>query len=216
MRRTGPSGGFPFSSPIPDMGWPSNLTYSQVAATGIGRSLGVLAAYGDLDKATAVLAENPSLADDPEALAAAAENGHEAIVRLILRYQPRLAERVMVVARTPELTEFLFQSGMNPNLPGWLGVTALHRFSRQGDVEKATIILDHGADLHARDEEFCTTPLGYAANAGKLRMVEFLLRRGAKPALPDDRPWATPIALATYRGHAEVVRVLKAFESTGE
>ena len=182
MRRTGPSGGFPFSSPIPDMGWPSNLTYSQVAATGIGRSLGVLAAYGDLDKATAVLAENPSLADDPEALVAAAENGHEAIVRLILRYQPRLAQRVMVVARTPELTEFLFQSGMNPNLPGWLGVTALHRFSRQGEVEKAAIILDHGADLHARDEEFCTTPLGYA----------------------------------TYRGHAEVVRVLKAFERTGE
>jgi ankyrin repeat protein len=197
------------------MGWPSKLSYQQVAATGIARSLVVLAAYGDLDTATAVLAGNPSLADDPEALAAAAENGHEPIVRLMLAHQPQLAGRIAVVARTPQLTEFLFQSGMNPNLTAWLGVTPLHRFAQQGDVEKAAIFLDHGANLHARDEEFCTTPLGYAAKTGKLRMVEFLLRRGAKLTLPGDFAWATPVALAANRGHDLVVRVLKEYETTG-
>src|SRR5262245_28630947 len=197
------------------MGWRSKLTYQEVVATGIVRSLPVLAYYGDLDSATAVLTENPSLADDPEAFAAAAENGHEMIVRLMLRHQPRLAERVAIVARTRELTEFLFQNGMNPNLAGWLGVTPLQRFAQQGDVEKAAIFLDHGANLHARDDEFCTTPLGHAARTGKLRMVEFLLRRGAKVKLSDDLVWATPIALAAYRGFGEIVRVLNDYETTG-
>jgi ankyrin repeat protein len=192
------------------VGWPSRLSYQQVAATGIARSLVVLVSYGDVETATAVLAADPSLADDPDALAAAARAGHEPLVRAILQYRPRVVDRVSVAAKSRELTELLFQSGMNPNLAGWLGVTPLHRFARDGDVESAAVFLDHGASLHARDEEFCTTPLGYAAAAGKRRMVEFLLERGAKVTLPDDLAWATPIALATYRGHRAIVRMLTA------
>ena len=60
-----------------------------------------------------------------------------------------------------------------------------------------------------RDEEFCTTPLGYAPFAGRLQMVEFLLKRGARPILPDDVDWATPIALATYKGHDEIACLLR-------
>jgi ankyrin repeat protein len=192
------------------MGWPSRLTYQQVAATGIARSLVVLVSYGDFEMATAVLAADPSLADDPDALAAAARAGHEPLVRLILQHRPHVVQRVAVAAKSRALTELLFQSGMNPNLAGWLGVTALHRFARDGDVESAAVFLDHGANLHARDEEFCTTPLGYAAAAGKRHMVEFLLERGAKVTLPDDLAWATPIALATYRGHTAIAQMLQA------
>lgn len=46
-------------------------------------------------------------------------------------------------------------------------------------------------------------------------MVEFLLRRGAKTRLPDDPPWATPLALATHRGHEHVVELLTDYERTG-
>jgi hypothetical protein len=38
--------------------------------------------------------------------------------------------------------------------------------------------------------------------------LELLLTRGAKPTLPDDPPWATPLAWATRRGHADVVEIL--------
>jgi ankyrin repeat protein len=169
-----------------------------------------MAAYGDIDAATELLHSDPSLADDPEALAEAAARGHEDIVRLMLRHRPRVIDRMAVAAKTRALTEFLFQSGMNPNRAGWLGVTPLHRFARQGEVGHAAIFLDHSANLHARDEEFCTTPLGYAALNGKLQMTEFLLQRGAKPALPDDLPWATPTALARHRGHDEIVCLLSA------
>jgi ankyrin repeat protein len=192
------------------MGWRSRLTYRQVAATGIRRSLTVLAAYGDDAAATALLDSDPSRADDPEALREAAVRGHEAIVRLMLHHRPHVIDRVAVAAKTRALTELLFQRGMNPNLAGWLGVTPLHRFARHGDIDNAAIFLDHGANVHARDEEFCTTPLGYAALNGKLQMVELLLQRGAKAAVPDDLPWAAPIALARHRGHDEIVCLLAA------
>jgi ankyrin repeat protein len=190
------------------MGWRSRLTYQQVIATGITPSLTVMVSYGDIETATRALAADPSLADDPEALAAAARSGHEPLVRLILQHRPRVVERVAVAAKSRELTTLLFELGMNANLAGWLGVTPLHRFAREGDMEGAAVFLDHGANLHARDEEFCTTPLGYAAAAGKREMVEFLLERGAKVTLPDDPVWATPIALATHRGHRAIVRIL--------
>jgi hypothetical protein len=40
-------------------------------------------------------------------------------------------------------------------------------------------------------------------------MVEILLARGAKVNLPDDPPWATPLAWAEKRGHAEIAGILR-------
>jgi ankyrin repeat protein len=40
-------------------------------------------------------------------------------------------------------------------------------------------------------------------------MVEFLLERGAPTNLPDDQPWATPLAWAERRQHADVAGVLR-------
>jgi hypothetical protein len=197
------------------MGWPSSLTYREIAARNVARSVGILACYGDTGTAAAMFAADPALADDPEALAHAAGNGDEAFVRLMLRYQPGLAQRIAVVAKTRELTEFLFRNGMDPNRPNWLGITRLHEFAEQGEIESAAIFIDHGADLHARDEELRSTPLAYAAKSGKTRMVAFLLRRGARPNLPDDPPWATPLAWATRRRHDAIVQLLTAYEQSG-
>ena len=177
------------------------------------RAVHLLAHYGDVQTAAAIFAVNPALADDPGALGSAA--GHEAFVRLMLRYQPDLPKRIAVRAKTRELTELLFQHGMNPSHPDWLRITPLHEFARKGDVEGATIFIEHGADLHARDEDICSTPLGWAAKFGKTAMVELLLARGAKPNLPDDPPWATPLAWATRRGHHEIVQLLERYEKDG-
>ncbi|MEX2139976.1 MAG: ankyrin repeat domain-containing protein [Pirellulales bacterium] len=197
------------------MGWPSTLTYQHLVARNVRRSVGILASYGDVDTAAAIFAADPALADDPEALACAAGNGDEAFVRLMLRSQPDLARRIAVVAKSRELTELLFEHGMDPNHANWLGITPLHRFAEQGNIENAAIFIDHGANLDARDEEFCSTPLGYAAKYGRTRMVELLLQRGAKPDLPDDPPWARPLAWAKRRGHDEIVRLLTEYESSG-
>jgi ankyrin repeat protein len=184
---------------------------------GAARAVHLLGYYGDVQTAAAVFAANPALADDPEALANAAGEGHEAFVRLMLRYRPDLPKRVTfpgwsVGAKTPELNELLFAHGMNPSQPDWLGSTPLHQFARKGDVANAALFVKHGANLHARDEDICSTPLGWAAKFGKRNMVEFLLQHGARPNLDDDQPdlaWATPLAWATRRGHAEIVDILK-------
>lgn len=180
---------------------------------GAARSVPILAYYNDLQTAAAVFAANPELANDPDALSNAAD--HEPFVRLLLRYQPDLPKRVSVAGRTRKLTELLFQHGMDPNHANWLGITALHRFAEAGDIEKAAAFIDHGADLDALDEEFCSTPLGYAAKYGKVRMVEYLLRRGANPHLPHHPPWATPRAWASRRGHDHIVELLNQFETHG-
>jgi ankyrin repeat protein len=180
---------------------------------GATRAVHLLAYYGDVRTAAAVFAANPALADDPEALANAAGEGHETFMRLMLRYQPDLPKRLTfpawsVGAKSRELNEILFAHGMNPSQPDWLGITPLHQFARKGDVEKATLFIEQGADLHARDEDICSTPLGWAAKFNQTAMVELLLKHGARPNLPDDPPWATPLAWATRRGHAQIAALL--------
>ena len=183
---------------------------------GAARPVHLLAHCNDLQTAAAVFAANPALADNADALGSAAR--HEAFIRLMLRYQPDLPKRRSVGGKTREITELLFQHGMDPNKPNWLHITPLHYFAESGDLENAAVFIEHGADLNARDEEFCSTPLGWAARCGKTRMVEFLLRRGAKPNVPGDPPhlaWATPLQWAIRRGHDEIVRILTEFEKTG-
>lgn len=180
---------------------------------GASRRVHLLAYSGDVLTAAAVFAANPTLANDLEALANAASEGKEAFVRLMLRYQPDLPRRVefpgwAVGAKTRELNELLFQHGMNASSPDWLGITPLHHFARNGDVEKAALFIDHGANLGARDEDICSTPLGWAAKFNQTAIAALLLDRGAKTNLPDDPPWATPLAWAQRRGHLELADFL--------
>ncbi|MBL9134976.1 MAG: ankyrin repeat domain-containing protein [Verrucomicrobiales bacterium] len=185
-----------------------------LCAHGAARAVHLMAYYNDLQTAAAVFAANPALADDPEALANAASEGHEGFLRLMLRYQPDLPRRVTfpswaVSAKTTGLNELLFRHGMDANAANWLGITPLHEFARQGNVDKAAQFLEHGANLHARDEDLCSTPLGWAAKSGQQAMVEFLLKRGARANLPEDPPWATPLAWATRRGFHEIAVLLR-------
>ena len=64
------------------------------------------------------------------------------------------------------------------------------------------LLIKTGADLNARDEEFQSTPLGWAARWGQPEAVGLLLERGAKTNLPDDLPWARK------KGHREVEQML--------
>jgi ankyrin repeat protein len=118
-----------------------------------------------------------------------------------------------------EMLRILLASGMNPDLPNWQRRTFLHDLcsgSKRGQtpqdaIERAQILLDAGASITARDEEYRSTPLALAARANMREMVEFLLTQGAPANLPDDVPWATPLAWAERRGHAEIAEVLRKF-----
>jgi ankyrin repeat protein len=127
----------------------------------------------------------------------------------MLRVRPDLPQRVGVAGKTRELTELLFRHGMNASHADWLGITPLHEFARKGQLDNARLFIEHGADVHARDEDICSTPLGWAAKFGQTATAELLLERGAKPNLPEDPPWATPLAWAVRRGNSDTAELLK-------
>lgn len=109
-----------------------------------------------------MLAANPKLANDPNALRCAAEEGHEPFVRLLLLHRPQLAKRIAVGGKTPAITELLFAHGMNPNHRDWLDVTPLHRLARRDDVANTELFLARGARRNAVDDDLRLTPLGWA------------------------------------------------------
>ncbi len=117
----------------------------------------------------------------------------------------------------PGMLRLLLASGMNPDLPNWQRATPLHDLcGRDGRGRPrphreacAAILLDAGATISAKDEDYRSTPLAWAARSDLPDMVELLLARGAPIHLPDDEPWATPLAWATRRGHGRIVERLQ-------
>ena len=192
---------------------PPLSSYERIAKTGLKRSMRILAFYNDLETARPLLEANPALAGDSTALTNAAGRGHEKFVRLLLHHSPETARRVMV-AKPRVMAELLFTHGMDPNRPTWMRRTPLHHFAANGDIEGASIYIDHGADLEAQDGERLSTPLAMAAEAGQTRMVEFLLRRGAKVDPIGGPAWAKPIAWAERRGHTEIAQLLRRYSMT--
>lgn len=109
--------------------------------------------------------------------------------------------------RHDDIAAFLLEHGMSASHMTWHNVTLLHDMAQSGDVAKARLLLDHGADIDAIDDEYQTTPLGMAARWGQRKMSAFLIERGADPNKAGT-PWGTPLAWARKKGHDAIVRDL--------
>ena len=72
--------------------------------------------------------------------------------------------------------------------------TPLHQAARRGHAEVAAALLDHGANIEARDGRG-QTPLRRAVNCRQLPVVELLMQRGANPHAEDNRR-VTPLDVA--------------------
>lgn len=165
----------------------------------------------------AMLADNPQLAHWPHyfwgegILSMPAKEGNFEIVDLLLEAGAQVPTVSKWGARyyfkRPEMARHLLKSGMDPNHQNWRGFTLLHDMAFTGDIEKARLLLDFGADMERTDDEYSSTPLGYAARWGHAEVVRLLKERGAD-LNGGARSWATPLAWAKARGHAEIVRDL--------
>ena len=115
----------------------------------------------------------------------------------------------------PEMARVLLEHGMDPNLPDWQRATPLHNIcNRDGRsrpdpnrLQLVDLFLEFGADLNPIDEEYRSTPLGWAARNGLPDMVKRLLERGGDKDVAG-APWATPRAWAEKRGYQEIVEIL--------
>jgi hypothetical protein len=102
-----------------------------------------------------------------------------------------------------DVAALLLAHGMSAGHCTWHGVTLLHDMAQSGDVAKARLLLDNGAELDVTEDEYRSTPLGLAARWGQRRLVELLLERGANPNAAG-AAWSTPLAWARKKGHAEI------------
>lgn len=146
-------------------------------------------------------------------LAGPANSNNREMVELLMRYgatvPPISKWGPEYYGKHPEMLRFLLERGMNPNHHNWHHVTMLHHMAAKGLTEKARILVDHGANVNALDEEYRSTPLGFAARWGHADIVQLLLERGADPNLAA-APWATPLAWAKAKGHTAIAATLRA------
>ncbi len=174
---------------------------------------------GKLDEAERLLRDNPHLIHDNEAgwgdgiLAGPAHDGRHDVIAMLMR----LGARVPPVSKWApyyyfkhEATAaFLLEHGMDPNHMNWHRFTLLHHMAAEGELAKARLLLDHGADIDAIDDEYRSTPLGVAARRGQAALVELLLARGADPTAAG-ASWAAPLAWAKKKGHQHIADMLNA------
>jgi hypothetical protein len=170
------------------------------------------------DEVEALLKDRPALARNPFAfwsegvLMMPAKLAAGKMIELLMKYG----------ATVPEVSKwgawyylwhydtalFLLERGMNANHMNHHHTTVLHDMAYKGDSRKAALLIAHGADVNAIDEEFRSTPLGLAARWGHREMVALLITRGADPNL-SAAPWATPLSWAERKGHAAVAADLR-------
>ncbi len=173
----------------------------------------------DVAAAEQLLKENPDLVNRDDLLwgegvmTLPAKRAQFDMLKLLRRYGARVPDvskwGQSYYFKHYDVAKFLLENGMNPNHRNWLQITLLHDMAAAGNMDKAKLLLDCGADINPRDEEYCSTPLGFAARWGRKELVEFLLERGAATNLPDDEPWATPLAWAEKNVHTEIAEILR-------
>lgn len=113
-----------------------------------------------------------------------------------------------------DIAAYLLRQGMDANHMSWHRATILHDMAAFGDVRKAELLIGHGAALDVIDDEYQSTPLGFAARWGREEIVRLLLDRGAS-ADTAGAEWATPLAWSRARGHEAVERLLLEAGATG-
>jgi ankyrin repeat protein len=173
---------------------------------------------GKNNKIKEILQERPSLVEDETffwgegILMMPAKDGDAKLVKLLLNY----GARVPAISKWGrfyyfkhyEIASLLMENGMNPNHMTWHHVTLLHDMAQEGDIAKAELLLNHGAELNPIEEEYHSTPLGMAVRWGNKKMVEFLLERGAD-ANKSGATWSTPLSWSQRKGQREIESILR-------
>jgi ankyrin repeat protein len=193
------------------------LDHGAVDSTSEIREFQLMVGDNDLAKVEEVLKRSPELLRDQSAfwsegiLSGPANGNRREMIELLMKYGARVPDASKwgpyYYFKHYETAKLLLERGMNPNHTNWHHVNLLHYMAQQGDVAKATLLLDHGADIDAVDEEYCSTPLGFAARWGQKELVKLLIERGAD-VNNAGASWAKPLVWAKKKGHREVEEIL--------
>jgi hypothetical protein len=200
--------------------YPEHSTYSQNfprQMTGLH-----LAAYFGLKEAIALLENGHDLnskdSDGQTPLSWAAQNGHEAVVRLLLEKSAELETKDNHYGQTPlswaarngheAVVALLLEKGVGLETKDkYFSQTPLSWAARNGHEAVVTLLLEKGAGLETKDS-YSQTPLSWAAQNGHEAVVTLLLGKGAELETKDNYYDRTPLSWAAGSGHEAVVALL--------
>jgi ankyrin repeat protein len=95
----------------------------------------------------------------------------------------------------------------NPLLIHADGAEELRKVAEAGDLQSLTSLVESNAALVSAYDSYGKSALHYAAEAGQVKIVKFLLTHGADIMARDNRLW-TPLHHAVYNDHAELAALL--------
>jgi hypothetical protein len=97
-------------------------------------------------------------------------------------YEGLISEAFYIAARNGHLdvAEFLLEKGADINCRGFFGASGLHWAAINGHKPLVNFLVAHGADIHLRDEEFHSTPLGWALEGKQLEIASLLREHGGQ------------------------------------
>ena len=171
----------------------------------------------DFEKTSQLLNNNPNLTDDPTffwgegIMMMPAKVGNKRLVQLLLTHGatfPKILKWAQFYYfERDDMAAFLLEKGMDPNVQSWHQVTLLHDMAQKGNLLRAKLLVEYGANLNAIDDEYRSTPLGLAARWGHLEMSRYLLDQGADPGKAG-ADWSRPLAWAEKKQHFQILQLL--------
>jgi len=183
-----------------------------------------LAAYFGLSETTIALlgdGHDPDVEDTDgrTPLSWAAQNGHEAVVKLLLdKDGVNPDSKDTIYGQTPlswaarngheaVVKLLLDKEGVDPDSKDTYGRTPLLWAARNGREAVVKLLLDEGVDSDSEDT-YDRTPLSWAADNGHEAVVKLLLdKEGVDPNSKDKYGW-TPLSWAVENGHEAVIKLL--------
>jgi ankyrin repeat protein len=108
----------------------------------------------------------------------------------------------------PAVAELLLTKGADVMARNAGGFTPLHAAAYSGSVPIAELLLAKGAVLEDAANKAGVTPLMVAVEENHVAMLELLIARGADVNRPESHGY-TPATRAGFKGHIDVIRVLK-------
>jgi ankyrin repeat protein len=164
--------------------------------------------------------EAPLPPPNPDAVRvmAAIRNGDRTLFRKMLGSNPKIGNLKGEGGSTPLMYAALYgdadevrsllQSGADPNLADTEGATALMWAAH--DLDKAKLLVDHGAQVNAQSSGKRTALLVASGKYGNSTVVKLLLEHGADASAhsPGLGVEDTPLAEAAYVGDANIMKLL--------